>query len=150
MSHQNHKADDFVLAEFLPFKLTVLAKAVSDRLASEYSVRFDITVPEWRVLALLSQYVEINAQLVANETPLDKVAVSRAVASLLRKGLIAKTKSENDRRASVLNLTQDGRSVAQRIQKLALAHEADLLAGLSFDNQKKLHHLIDQLLAKFS
>ena len=41
------------LAEFLPYRLSVTSNAVSQRIAQEYRIRWGLSVPEWRVMAVL-------------------------------------------------------------------------------------------------
>jgi secreted PhoX family phosphatase len=41
------------LADFLPYLLSITSNAVSDRIAAEYSSRFGLKIPEWRVMAVL-------------------------------------------------------------------------------------------------
>jgi DNA-binding MarR family transcriptional regulator len=136
---------DFVLKDFVPFKLAVLTDAFSRRLARDYADRFGISVAEWRVLAMVSQEDKVRAQKVADETPLDKVAVSRAVASLEGKGLISKQVSAEDRRAALISLTQEGRRVVTKIQRRALAFEEEALSVLSTEEQAALRGLLDRL-----
>src|SRR5687768_2342777 len=41
------------LSEFLPYQLSITSNAVSGRIALEYRQRFGLSVPEWRVMAVL-------------------------------------------------------------------------------------------------
>ena len=45
----------FDLDAFLPYRLAKLASRVSRGFAQEYSARFGLSIPEWRVMAHLSQ-----------------------------------------------------------------------------------------------
>lgn len=137
--------DPFILEEFMPFKLAVLSDAVSKLIARDYSDRFGITIAEWRVMALVSQYDEVRAQTVVDKTPMDKVAVSRAVASLVEKGLLEKRASEVDRRSALLHLSDKGNEIANEIQAVAKAHNDDVLRVLSKAEQVTLHGLLDKL-----
>ncbi len=138
----------FVLRHFMPFKVTVLSNKLSRIIAKTYSEKFGVTIPEWRVLALLSQHQEISAQMVVDETPLDKVAVSRAVAGLVEKGQVVKSVSEVDKRVTVLSLTISGRTITQEIQKLALSYERDAMSVLSAKEAKTFHEYLDRLITR--
>ena len=98
----------------------------------------------------VSQYDEVRAQTVVDKTPMDKVAVSRAVASLVEKGLIEKRTSETDRRSAFLHLSAEGDAIARQILAVALAHNEDVLAVLDADERKTLHHLLDKLIGQAS
>ena len=41
------------LKEFVPYLLSITSNAVSGRIALEYRQRFGLSVPEWRVMAVL-------------------------------------------------------------------------------------------------
>ena len=71
-----------VLEHFLPYRLSVLSNIVSSRIAKSYDERFQLTIPEWRVMAVLGRFPGLTAAEVTERTAMDKVQVSRAVARL--------------------------------------------------------------------
>jgi DNA-binding MarR family transcriptional regulator len=79
---------------------------------------------------------------------MDKVAVSRAVQSLLKFKRLARTYDPQDRRRSVLRLSSAGRSVYMRIAPLALAYEQKLLASLTSAERRALDRLMSTLLKR--
>ena len=52
-------------------------------IAAAYFAHFGLTIPEWRVMAVLAANPGLSAAEVTARTAMDKVAVSRAVATLL-------------------------------------------------------------------
>ena len=136
------------LDRFVPYRLSVLANTVSAALSGAYARRFGLTVPEWRVIAVLARAPGLSAAEVAARTAMDKVAVSRAVASLARGGRVRRAQAARDRRRSVLTLTTRGRSVYRRIVPLALAYERRLLEALSADEQAQFGKLLARLLER--
>jgi DNA-binding MarR family transcriptional regulator len=96
-----------------------------------------LTIPEWRVLAVVSQAPAMAARDVVALTPMDKMAVSRAVSSLETKQLIARSPGE-DRRVSELRLSERGHQVFERIARIAQEYEARALSGLSADERTAL------------
>jgi DNA-binding MarR family transcriptional regulator len=79
---------------------------------------------------------------------MDKVAVSRAVSKLIKRGRIDRQFADADRRRSILNLSEEGRRVHNEIAPLALKFEADLLHGLSEDDIRTLNALMERLMAR--
>ncbi len=140
--------DKLHLEHFIPFRLSVLSNVVSMNIARAYAREFDLSIPEWRVLAVLARYPALSAVEVAERTAMDKVAVSRAVQSLLRARRLARTYDRGDRRRSVLRLSASGRSVYTRVAPLALGYEKKLLATLSAPDRQTLDRLITQLLRR--
>jgi DNA-binding MarR family transcriptional regulator len=133
------------LERFLPYRLSVLANRTSRSLARVYAERFRLTVPQWRVMAVLAETAELSASQVAERTEMDKVMVSRAVAGLLRAKRALRTTDRTDRRRSVLRLSERGYAVYREIVPLAHAYQAELLAGLAPDDRAALDRLLAAL-----
>src|ERR1700722_16196102 len=100
-----------LLENFLPYRLSVLTNLVSSAIAGAYRERFGLSIPEWRVLAVLASSPDLSAADVAQRTAMDKVAVSRAVRSLLKTARLERRMARADRRRSVLRLTAAGRHI---------------------------------------
>src|SRR5580704_13007812 len=96
------------LDHFLPYRLSVLSNRVSSAIARQYSGRFDLNVPEWRTMAVLGGTPGLSAREVAARTAMDKVQVSRAVASLMRARRVARGGDASDGRVFRLSLTAKG------------------------------------------
>ena len=133
------------LEQFLPYRLSVLSNRTSSAIAREYSQRFDLTVTEWRVMAVLGRFAGLSANQVAQRTAMDKVAVSRAVARLLDSGRLLREFDDDDRRRSVLKLSEAGYAVYDQIVPLALGFERHLLQGMSDEERALLFRLLDRL-----
>lgn len=140
--------EELILENFLPYRLAVLSHTVSTTIAQVYEERFSLSIPEWRVIAILGRYPGLSAVEVAERTVMDKVAVSRAVTKLLKNGRIDRQFADADRRRSILNLSEEGRRVHDEVAPLALQFERDLLQGLDADDTAKLDVIMDCLLAR--
>src|SRR5471030_1226703 len=133
------------LEHFLPYRLSVLTNRISTAIARVYVRRFALTVPEWRVMAVLGRFGPMTANAVCERTAMDKVRVSRAVARLATAGRLARRTDGADRRRALLELTPRGRAVYDEIGPLALAVEARLLAQLSAADCADLARLLPKL-----
>ena len=133
------------LEHFLPYRLSVLSNRVSSAIAREYSQRFALGVTQWRVIAVLGRYPDLSANEVAQRTAMDKVAVSRAVASLLAAGRLQREVHDDDRRRSVLRLSVAGRRIFDEVAPLALAFEQRVLEGMDAAERTLLFRLLDRL-----
>jgi DNA-binding MarR family transcriptional regulator len=140
--------DELKLEDFLPYRLSVLSNTISTTVAHAYAERFDVSIPEWRVIAILGRFAGLSAVEVAERTMLDKVAVSRAVTKLIKKGRIDREFADADKRRSILNLSEDGKRLHDDIAALALAFERDLLEGLSDDELAQFNIIMERLLAR--
>lgn len=135
---------DLVLSEFMPYRIVALGHLISRRLARAYENE-NLTIPEWRVLAVVSQESAVAARDVVARTPMDKMAVSRAVASLETKGLVARRAHPEDRRVAALQLSSAGRALFARVARLATAYEARLLSALTAEEQAALKSALARL-----
>jgi DNA-binding MarR family transcriptional regulator len=139
---------ELILEDFLPYRLSILSNTVSSTIARVYDRRFGLSIPEWRVIAVLGRFPGLSAVEVAERTLMDKVAVSRAVSKLIKNGRIDRQFADADRRRSILNLSDDGRKVHDEIAPLALKFEEDLLHGLSESEVRTLNVIMERLLAR--
>ena len=136
------------LEHFLPYRLAVLSFRVSRGIARVYAERFGLTIPEWRVLAVLGRYPGISANEVAERSAMDKVMVSRAVARLLEAELLKRRTDAADRRRSALALSARGAAVYAEVVPQALALEAAVLAALTPAEAAAFDRLLDKLLER--
>ena len=137
--------DTLDLGAFLPYRLAVLANTVSRAFAQRYEEEFGLSIPEWRVMALLGAEPGLTATEVAEATPMDKVAISRAVRSLADAGRLAATEDRADARRQRLRLTPAGMAVYRRIVPLARDLEARLLGDLDARDRATLSTLLGRL-----
>ena len=119
--------DELILEEFLPYRLSITSHTVSTNIARIYEKRFGVSIPEWRVIAILGRFPGLSAVEVAERTLMDKVAVSRAVTKLIKNGRIDREFADADRRRSILNLSEEGQKVHNEIAPLALEFERKLV-----------------------
>ena len=133
------------LERFLPYRLSVLSNRLSNAIARCYETRFQLSVTEWRVIAVLGRFPGLSANEVAERTAMDKVAVSRAVARLLESGRLQRDLHDADRRRSVLELSEAGYAIFKSVAPLALAYESALLEALEPDERDTLLALLDKL-----
>ena len=142
------KVTTLELDRFLPYRLSVLSNIVSTAISGAYEKRFGLTIPEWRVMAVLAMTPDLSAAEVAQRTAMDKVAVSRAVASLLRERRIVRQTAHADRRRSHLRLSAAGLKVYAQVVPVALDYERDLLAPLTRKDREVVDRAIRILLGR--
>lgn len=140
--------DTIDLERFLPYRLSVLTNVVSSAIAAAYRRRFGLSIPEWRVIAVLARHPGLSATEVADKTRMDAVAVSRAVSRLLRNGRLRRSVSRDDRRRSVLRVSAAGEAVYREVAPLALQFERELLATLGRADRVALDRALERLTAR--
>jgi DNA-binding MarR family transcriptional regulator len=133
------------LEAFLPYRLNVLAAAVSEGLARVYSERFGLDIPGWRVLATLGQFGAVTSKTIGAHSRMHKTKVSRAVAELESRGLVARKSSPGDRREALVSLTEKGAATYREIVPLALDYEQQVLAAFPAEEARRLEATLDRL-----
>ncbi len=139
------RAGGFRLDTFLPYQLAVLAEMTSEGFAQVYRERFKLTIPEWRVLATVAEVPRVRAKDVGAARHLPKTAVSRAVASLRRRGLLKVDVNASDKRESFLSLTPRGRALHAEITPLAGDYARGLLASLTPQERAAFESAVSKL-----
>jgi DNA-binding MarR family transcriptional regulator len=135
------------LGEFLPYRLSITSNAVSKTIAHAYDKRFGLSIPEWRIIAVLSEIESGTQQDLVCRTLMDKVAVSRAAQALVKRGLVERRPDSGDGRAHRLSLGAAGAALYSRIAPAALDYERRLLASFRKDQIAALNDML-ALLAK--
>jgi len=133
------------LEHFLPYRLSVLSNRISQEIARLYAERFALNVTEWRLLAVLGRYPDLTATELVERTAMDKVAVSRAVASLVAEGRLTRKVDGEDRRRTKLRLSAKGYRIYDEVAPLALAYQQRLLSSLAPDERVLLEDLLARL-----
>jgi DNA-binding MarR family transcriptional regulator len=133
------------LDDYLPYRLSAAANAVSELIARAYQSRFGLTIPQWRVIAVLGEAGPLIPQAICARTVMDKVTISRAAAGLVQRGLVERMPHEADGRSHHLVLTTAGRDLYAEVAPLALDYEAALLAAFSGAEQQALHDLLRRI-----
>ncbi|MBL4658892.1 MAG: winged helix-turn-helix transcriptional regulator [Alcanivoracaceae bacterium] len=133
------------LQNFLPYQLSVLSNKISQGIAKYYRDQHDITIPEWRVLAILSDMNHQTAKELTEHSQMDKVKISRTMKILVAKGLILERTCQQDARARRYNLTINGRQLINEVKPKALAYENALISSLSKEQIKAFQSCIKTL-----
>jgi len=119
---------DFILENFLPYQLSLLANRISKDFSKEYISRFKLNNAEWRIIAHLSQENEaISIREIYSKVDLEKSKVSRAVSRLSSREILTKTVNLKDRRLVDLKLTKNGKKIIENMAKVAKDFESEVL-----------------------
>jgi DNA-binding MarR family transcriptional regulator len=133
------------LEQFLPYRLTVCASLVSQALSSVYAERYQIGAPEWRVLVTLGQFGMMTAKAIGLHSHMHKTKVSRAVAVLERRRLVARRANRADLREVFLSLTPAGREVYDDLAPMALDFAQRLLDTVDPADREALDRALTKL-----
>jgi DNA-binding MarR family transcriptional regulator len=132
------------LRRYVPAAMTNLANKLSRGASALYRRNFGVGIIEWRVMAQLAIEPDITASRVCSVIGINKAAVSRSLAFMNGKGLVA-SRPASDGRQQLLHLTAAGRALHDRIIVVALERERRLLGTLSTAERETLRSLLGRL-----
>ncbi len=122
-----------VLDDFIPFRLSFTSNLVSERVARAYEALFGLTIPQWRLVAVVAETGGISQGEIGQRTRMDKVTVSRAAIGLVERGLLGRSDNPGDKRSHLLVLTDAGRALYADVAPKARDLEARIFAGFEPD-----------------
>jgi DNA-binding MarR family transcriptional regulator len=141
----DRKTAPLKLEEFLPYRLNVLASLSSQALSRIYADRYSIGVPEWRVLVTLGQFGSMTAKAIGGHSHMHKTKVSRAVALLEKRKLVARRLNRADQRESFLSLTPAGRAAYEELAPIAIDFAERLSEVIAPADRAAFERAIDAL-----
>ena len=145
LPQRGERGERLVLDDYLPYRLSVASNAVSRLISRAYEDRFGLSIPQWRLIAVLAQDGALTPGAIVARTAMDKVTVSRAAQGLIKRRLVARLAHEADGRSHHLSLTAEGMRLHGDVAPLALAYEAAVLSGLAPGEVTTLKLLLTRL-----
>lgn len=109
----------------------------------------DTTMPQFRVLSYLNE-APLTVSDIARVRRVSFQSAGELVQALVERGWIERIPNPNDRRQSLLHLTESGKQAYERAQSHMVERLSDLLASLSQDEQDMIQNamrLLQSLLA---
>jgi DNA-binding MarR family transcriptional regulator len=118
------------LQRYVPAFVTFIANKLSRSATAFYQKRFGVNVTEWRIMSLLAIEPGITASRICHVIGFDKGPVSRTLALMQKRGLVAIKTGPLDGRSHSISLTPKGRQTHDAVIVAALERERRLLACL--------------------
>src|SRR3984893_14274064 len=103
-----HSPGTLMLDGYLPYRLSVASNAVSRLIARAYEDRFGLTIPQWRLIAVVAEGGPVTPPAIGARTVMDKVTVSRATQGLVKRRLVQRAPHDADGRSHHLALSKAG------------------------------------------
>jgi DNA-binding MarR family transcriptional regulator len=135
------------LDAFLPYQLSITSNLVSDVIARAYVRLFALTVPEWRLIAVIAEHDALTQQDLCLRTRMDKVTVSRAAIALASRKLVIRTPHPQDGRSHRLSLSKDGADLYCEVAPQALELESRIFGQIEADELDRLSSILQRIKA---
>jgi DNA-binding MarR family transcriptional regulator len=135
------------LDRYFPFLLTALSNKLSSSASQLYTRRFGLGVIEWRVLSGAAAAPDSRPNDICQLVGIDKGAVAKALKILTDRGLVETEANKRDGRSKTIRLTDNGWVVHERVLRVALARQEQLLEPLQREERERLFDYMRRLLA---
>jgi DNA-binding MarR family transcriptional regulator len=118
------------VADLLTFRLLRLSNTLGLYSNRRYRRQFGVRLPEWRVMSIIAFRDVMTARDISRALATDKAWIGLSVDSLARRGYVKRTSDKQDKRRTLLSLTEQGRKVHDAILANARRRQKRLLAAL--------------------
>ena len=136
--------------QFVPGYLLYLLAAASDATSAQFHSRvreYGLRVPEWRVLACLSDQNGEMITRLAEFALIEQSRLTRIIDQMDSKGWVVRKADREDGRRVRVYLTPRGRKLARALVAEARQHEAELLATLGGIDAVQIKQVLRALIA---
>ena len=106
----------------------------------------DVSSAQWLVLMILSHHDDVMAAHLAKRLNHDPGSMTRLLDRLQDKGLIQRTRLDDDRRCIRIELTESGRALAPQLPTAAINAINKSLAGFSAEEHQLLNTLLGRMI----
>lgn len=136
------------LEDLLNYRLARLHGASGAPVIRLLEGRYGIARREWAVLALLAARGALAPSALATQLQLDRPRTSRAIGTLVAKGLVSRAAQPGDARRAQVRLTAAGRALYESLFPQVAAHNARVVAVLDDATLDALDRALDALTAQ--
>jgi len=133
------------IEQLLDYKIGQLRKLLDRYSSPAVSERFGLSLAEWRMLSHIQAGKSVTAFWLCRRLQADRAEVSRACASLIRRGFVASKPNPADARSALLELTRSGQATFDKIMPVRLQLQKELAEALDRREIAVLYRALDKL-----
>ncbi|MFT4532575.1 MAG: DNA-binding MarR family transcriptional regulator [Candidatus Saccharimonadales bacterium] len=122
----------------------LLEKRADESLKSQLSIGF----AQYKVLEAINQNMLAKQNVVAKLLDQTEASISRQIKILQKKGLITVAEVMGNKRAKELSLTVVGDEIVSQAEELLDITQAQIIGGLSYQEQRLFQELFQRMLDK--
>ena len=127
----------YTLSNSLPYLLNRVGVRMGE-LFSRRIASFGVTLPMYRVMAALWEKGDQRLSDLATITTAEISTLSRLIGEMKRKGLVTRSRLEDNGRTVAINLTAKGRSLVEELMPIAVHFEDVAVSRFSEDEVSRL------------
>jgi DNA-binding MarR family transcriptional regulator len=119
---------------------------LKNRILDTHLAPFGVTSPQFKVLVMVAQFGAETPADLCRMLSLDSGSMTRMLDRLEQKGLLARTRSEADRRQVRLMLTQDGKQLSDLLPQIGAKAMNEMVGMLESDELAMLEKILTKIL----
>jgi len=147
-SHLNAQGDGLTVEDFITTLMSQVGNALRRTITVPYAEQHDLTVSEWRLLALIAHSKRLAFSDLVIQSTSDKALVSRALKRLEAKGLVELQGEGNTPRKKIFcQVTEQGETLHAQVMPLARASQAAAIRVLPEDERNAMYSALMRLRA---
>ena len=97
--------------------------------------KLDLTSVQFAALDALARAPKVDQATLAGMIAYDRATIGNVVDRLERRGLVARSASDRDRRARLVSLTPEGEKMLAGVRPIVAGFQGDILTGLDPEEQ---------------
>lgn len=136
--------EEFNVDDTLNFQIVTLSNKLSLTVARRALAADNLTLREWRILAVVFIFGPSMAREISEKALLDPAHVSRTVHTMQKAGLVDFDRNREDRRQIIVRLTEQGEELARAVMPKAVAVNNAFRSIYSDDEFKTLIDLLSR------
>jgi DNA-binding MarR family transcriptional regulator len=134
------------IRDLLAYRLHVVANTISRSAATRFRRDHDVTLGEWRSIALLAGFGPLGLNQLARQSGVDRGQISRIVAGLTRRRLISRTPMVKGKPINLV-LTARGRKLYDGLFAAAIDRDEIFLGALTAREREEFDRMLNRILA---
>lgn len=107
---------------------------------------FKITIDQWIIIKSILENPGISQQDLGEKVFKDNASVTRIIELLVKSKYLEREINQNDRRKSNLRVTEEGKSIIEKVQNLVLQNRKMALNGISIEHLEILNETLKTII----
>lgn len=136
---------DTPIHEHLAYLLAQANREVNRQLEASLA-KEGVAVEQWRILKILSDGNGRSMSELADAVLVNHPTLTRIVDRMVSSGVVYRVQDRYDRRKVLMFLSDRGRTLCQRLNKLAMSQEAHIVESYGNKSAKELKRLLESLI----
>jgi DNA-binding MarR family transcriptional regulator len=137
------------LDQYLPYLINRVGNTLV-QLFSRDLAQFDISVPMWRVIAVLGERGDLRLVDLSSMTSIDASTLSRLTETMQRRKLLGRSRSPQNKREIVISTTPKGQELLRILTPIAAAYEREMTVGLSASELATAREALRQMFVRLA